>query len=39
VSGDARDFSADDAELQLSQPTVTVNGEIQDSIGRGYYNR
>ncbi len=28
VSGDARDFSAYDAELQLSQPLVTVNGAI-----------
>lgn len=31
VNGPARDFSAADAELQLVQPRVTINGALQDT--------
>jgi hypothetical protein len=34
VAGTAREFSAADAELQLTQPHVTLNGAPQDSTGR-----
>jgi hypothetical protein len=32
VAGPARDFSADDAELQIVQPRVTLNGSIQNPV-------
>jgi hypothetical protein len=35
VSGTARDFSATDAELQLTQPRVTFNEASQDTTTRG----
>jgi hypothetical protein len=38
VSGTARDFSAADAELQLAQPRVTLNGTSQNSAARGASN-
>ena len=38
VSGDARDFSAADAELQIAQPRVTLNGAAQNSATRGAAN-
>jgi hypothetical protein len=38
VSGDARDFSAADAELQISQPRVTLNGAPQNTATRGAAN-
>jgi hypothetical protein len=38
VSGDARDFSAADAELQIAQPRVTLNGAPQNTAMRGAAN-
>jgi hypothetical protein len=35
VSGTARDFTVTDAELQLTQPRVTLNGTPQSTAGRG----
>jgi hypothetical protein len=34
VAGNPRDFSAADAELQLTQPRVTLNGAAQSTTGR-----
>jgi len=34
VSGDAHPFSAEDAELRLVQPRVTIDGEVQPALGR-----
>jgi hypothetical protein len=34
VAGNARDFSAVDAEVQVVQPRVTLNGAIQSATGR-----
>ncbi len=38
VSGTARDFSAADAEMQLAQPRVTLNGTPQSAASRGAAN-
>jgi hypothetical protein len=38
VAGNARDFSATDAELQIAQPRVTLNGTSQNSATRGAAN-
>jgi hypothetical protein len=35
VSGTAREFSVDDAEMHLVQPRITVNGATQDAIRTG----
>jgi hypothetical protein len=34
VEGSARDFSAADAEMRLTQPRVTLNGTVQPAAGR-----
>jgi hypothetical protein len=34
VSGAARSFSAEDSEMRLAQPRITVNGVVQESTGR-----
>jgi len=34
VSGDARPYSAEDAEIHLVQPRISVNGEKQADVGR-----
>jgi hypothetical protein len=35
VEGPARDFTAADAEMQIRQPRVTLNGAAQSTAGRG----
>jgi hypothetical protein len=38
VEGNARDFSAADGEMRITQPRITVNGTAQSTAGRGLPN-
>lgn len=38
VTGVARDFSAEDAEMRIVQPRITMNGTPQDTASRGAAN-